>query len=293
MKTDTTSIRTPDGRELCVESGGDAAGRPVLVHGGSPSCRHLADSWLADARDRGIHLISYDRPGYGRSTAQPGRTVADCAADVRTIAGALGIERLGVWGYSGGGPHALACAALLSDLVTSVAVLASVAPYDSPGLDYFSGMGEENVEGFKLYLADPEAARIKTAEEREELLLVTPESLMQAWATLLSPVDAAVLTGDMASFLVSLVKDGLAPGDQGWWDDGVAEVADWGFAFDAIEVPVQLWHGSHDKFVPLQHGQWLAAHIPGVESHLTETDGHLTLLSRRVPEVHDWILRHV
>ena len=181
-----TSVRTPDGRELCVESGGDASGRAVLVHGGSPSCRHLSQSWLADARDRGIHLISYDRPGYGRSTAQPGRNVADCVGDVRTIAGAFGIERLGVWGYSGGGPHAwLACAALLPDLVTSVATLASVAPYGVSGLDFFAGMGEDNVEGFKLYhLADPVAARVKSAEQREQLLQITPEGLIEAWATL-------------------------------------------------------------------------------------------------------------
>lgn len=293
METHTTIIRTPDGRDLCVESGGDASGRPVLVHGGSPSSRLVADSWLSDAAGRGIHLISYDRPGYGRSTPQPGRTVADCVTDVRTIAGALGIERLGVWGYSGGGPHAIACAALLPDLVTSVAVLASVAPYGVAGLDYFAGMGDENVEGLKLYLADPVAARIKGAEEREQLLKVTPEGLLEVWATLLSPTDAAVLTGEMALFLVSVVQEALAPGDDGWWDDGVATLADWGFDFASIKVPVQLWHGTEDRFVPFQHGQWLADHIPGVEAHLTDTDGHLTLLERAVPEVHNWIIRHV
>lgn len=293
METITTVVRTPDGRELCVESGGDASGRPVLVHGGSPCSRLLADSWLADAADRHIHLISYDRPGYGRSTANPERTVADSAGDVRTIAAAFGIERLGVWGYSGGGPHALACAALLPDLVTSVATLASVAPYGAPGLDFFAGMGEDNVEGFKLYLADPVAARVRGAEEREVLLSITPEQLTEAWATLLSATDTAVLTGEMATFLVSNLKEALAPGDQGWWDDGVAEVADWGFDLRATEVPVQIWHGAEDRFVPFQHGQWLVAHVPGAEAHLTETDGHLTLLARAVPEVHDWICRHL
>lgn len=291
VETKTVTVQTPDGRDLCVESGGDASGRPVLVHGGSPNSRHLQDSWLADAGGRGIHLISYDRPGYGGSTAQPGRTVADCAADVRTIAGALDIERLGVWGYSGGGPHALACAALLPDLVTAVATFASVAPYGAPGLDFFTGMGEENVEGFTLYQQDPEAARIKHGQDRSELLDVTPEKLLEAWATLLSPADAAVLTGELASFLVDCLKDGLAPGDQGWWDDGMADMAPWGFSLDAIAVPVQIWHGAQDKFVPFQHGQWLAENIPGAEAHLSEGDGHLTLLAERVPEVHAWLLR--
>ena len=88
----------------------------MLVQGGTSNSRHLTDVWLDDAKDRGIHLISGDRPGCGGSTAQPGRSVEDCVNDVRAIAGALGIDRLAVCGYSGGGPHALACAALLPDL---------------------------------------------------------------------------------------------------------------------------------------------------------------------------------
>src|SRR5208283_3158948 len=133
----------------------------------------LAGAWLRDAESRGIRLISYDRPGYGGSTAQPGRNVADCASDVRAIAGALGIDRMAVWGYSGGGPHALACAALLPDLVSAVATFASLAPYDAPGLDYFTGMGQDNIDDVKLYLEDPQAARIKSAKDREQILQVT------------------------------------------------------------------------------------------------------------------------
>jgi pimeloyl-ACP methyl ester carboxylesterase len=212
--------------------------------------------------------------------------------DVRAIAGALGIERLAVWGYSGGGPHALACAALLPDLVSAVATFASLAPYDAPGLDYFTGMGQDNIDDFKLCLEDPQAARIKTAKDREQILQVTADALVGAWASLVSPADAAVLTGELASFKVTCLKDSLAPGDQGWWDDGVAHLAPWGFTFDAIQVPVQVWHGAHDKFVPFQHGQWLSEHIPGVDAHLTDTDGHLTLLVDRVPEVHAWLLQH-
>ncbi len=291
METTTTIVRTPDGRELCVESGGDISGRPVLVHAGTPGGRRLADPWLEGAKRSGVHLISYDRPGYGGSTAQPGRSVADCASDVRSIADAFGLDRLAVWGISGGGPHALACAALLPDLVCAVASLAAIAPYGEPGLDYFTGMGQDNVDDIKLFFDEPEAARRKSAIDRDELMEVTSEQILEGWATLLSPVDAAVLTGDFASFLLSSMKDGLAPGDQGWWGDGNAHLTPWGFSFDAIRIPVQLWHGRHDKFVPLQHGQWLTKHIPGVEPHLSDTDGHLTLL-HRLPDVHEWLLQH-
>ena len=291
MVTRTSFVSTPDGRELCVESGGDPAGPVVLVHGGTPNSRHLATPWLSDAETRGIHLVSYDRPGYGDSTPRPGRTVADCAADVRAIAAALGTDHLASWGISGGGPHVLACAALLPDLVYAAAALASLAPYGAPDLDYFAGMGQDNVDDIKLFLDDPKAAREKATRDRDVYLSLTPDLLEMGLASLLSPEDAAVLNPGVASFLIDSAKDGLAPGVDGWWDDQAAHVGHWGFDVATIGIPVQLWHGAADKFVPFPHGQWLAGHIPGVEAHLTDTDGHLTLFAR-VPEVHEWLLGH-
>ena len=150
---ETRTVTAADGRTLMVEVGGDPEGLAILAYNGTPNSRHLYGPWLEDAVEHGIRLMSYDRPGYGGSTPQPGRTVADCAADVRSIAEALGVERLAVWGTSGGGPHALACAALLPDLVVAVTALCSIAPYGAAGLDYFSGMGRDNVDDIKLYLA--------------------------------------------------------------------------------------------------------------------------------------------
>lgn len=285
-------IATPDGRQVRVEEAGDPKGMPVLMHHGTPGAGHLYRPHVADAMDRGIRLIGYDRPGYGRSTPQPGRSVADCAADVRAIAAALGIDRLGVWGISGGGPHALACAALLPDLVVAVGSLAAIAPYGAPGLDYFTGMGEENVDDIKLSLEDEPAARAKLIEDRERVLALTAEDMVQAFPTLVSAADAAAFTLELAEYLVACNQDGLAPGGDGWWDDGGAHLHPWGFDLESIRAPVQLWHGRHDRFVPFQHGEWLASKIPGVEAHLTEEDGHLTLLQRRVGEVHAWLLDH-
>jgi pimeloyl-ACP methyl ester carboxylesterase len=139
-------VRTPDGRTLAVEDAGDRAGRPVLVHVGTPNSRHLYGRTVADATARGLRLISYDRPGYGESTPRPGRTMADSAGDVRAICKSLGIERLAMWGLSGGGPHLLACAALLPDLVTAAASLCSPAPYDAEGLDWTGGFSPAAVE---------------------------------------------------------------------------------------------------------------------------------------------------
>src|ERR1700735_5267102 len=149
------TVRTPDGRTLAVEESGDPAGRPVLVHMGTPNSRHLYGPNVRDAAARGLRLISYDRPGYGGSSPQPGRTVADCAGDVRTICAELGIDRLAMWGVSGGGPHVLACAALLPDLVTAAASLASPAPYGAEGLDWLAGLRAAATEGTPLTPGGP------------------------------------------------------------------------------------------------------------------------------------------
>ena len=283
------AVRTPDGRTLAVEDAGDPAGRPVLVHLGTPNSRHLYGPWVADAAGRGLRLISYDRPGYGGSTPQPGRSIADCAGDVRAICAALGIDRLAMWGWSGGGAHVLACAALLPDFVAAAASLASLAPYGAEGLDYAAGSSQDDADDTRLLLTDPEAARAKVDKDREGLLAASASDVAQGFASMSAPVDAAVLRGEMGAWLAYAIQDGLAPGSQGGWDDSRAHVGPWGFELSDITVPVLLLHGGQDNFVPFGHGRWLATHVPGVEARLLQDDGHLTLAEHRIGEVHAWL----
>ena len=280
------TVRTPDGRTLAIEEAGDPGGHPVLVHNGTPNSRHLYGPAAAYAAARGLRLIGYDRPGYGGSTPQPGRTVVGCAADVRAICAGLGIDRLAMWGISGGGPHVLACAALLPDLVTAAA---SLAPADAEGFDWFEGKGQENVDDFRLLTSDPQAARDKLEKDREETLAASAADLSELLKTLLTPTDAAALTGECAEYLAYTGREGLAPGSQGWWDDSVALASPWGFELSAIKAPVLPMHGRQDQFVPFGHGQWLAAGIPGVDARLLDDDGHLTLVTNRLGEVHAWL----
>jgi pimeloyl-ACP methyl ester carboxylesterase len=270
---------------------GEPEGRPILVHTGEPMSRRLYGGWTADAQQKGIRLIGYDRPGYGGSTAHPGYTVASGAADVRAIAQALGHDRLGIWGISGGGPYALGCAALLPDLAVAVAAVASLAPYGIEGFDYFAGMGESNTESFKLFFSDPQASRRDLHEAREEILAATPEQFAEQLKSLLSPADAGALTGALARWLLETNKVALSAGDQGWWDDEAAHLTNWGFDLRDIQVPVKIWHGRQDRMVPVQHGQWLAANIPGAEADISDRDGHNTMHGR-VGEIHDWLLQH-
>jgi pimeloyl-ACP methyl ester carboxylesterase len=286
-------VVTPDRRVLKVLEDDDRVGRPVLVHNGMPNSRLLFAPDVRSARRLGIRLISYDRPGYGGSTRQPGRRVADCAQDVRAIARALDIDRLAVWGISGGGPHPIACAALLPDLVVSVGVLASVAPWGAEGLDYSAGTGEWNVEQVSLMLEDPEAARAKCEDNRLQMLSQALPALMEFLKTLLAPIDAAALTGELGQYLIDATHSGMATSSDGWWDDGMAILEPWGFQFGSIRTPVLPLHGRLDRFVPFAHGEWLARTIPGVEARLTDDDGHLTLTMHHLDEVHAWLLERI
>jgi pimeloyl-ACP methyl ester carboxylesterase len=282
-------IETPDGRVLAVMEGGDPAGPAVFVHHGTPMSRLLYGPNVADAEARGLRLIGYDRPGYGDSTPQPGRTVADAATDVATIADALGIDRFATWGISGGGPHALACAALLPERVVGAASLAGAAPYDAEGLDFVDGMGEGNVKEFGLILEGREKLEPFLRAERDALLAAGREGLAEGMRTLLSPVDAAAFTGETAEFLFESLRVGSAERIDGWLDDDLAFVKPWGCSVEQISVPVLLWQGAEDRFVPLAHGEWLASRIPACQAHLSPEDGHITLLVRRVGEVHEWL----
>jgi len=297
------TVQTADGRVLAVEEAGDPDGRAVLVQGGTPGSRLLYGPHARDAAERGLRLIGYDRPGYGGSSPSPGRTVANCVDDVRAICADLGIDRLAMWGASGGGPHVLACAALLPDLVAAAATLASLAPFDADGLDYFDGMAPENVEDVVLYLTDQAAARAKTDRDRAEILDEAPGDVAEladsaaddaadGFGPVLPPVDVAAMEHGLGDFFAAAMRDGLAPGSEGWWEDNCL-LRPWGFSLSDITVPVLLLHGRQDIFVPFGHGQWLAAHIPGVKPLLTDDDGHLSLLQNRVPEVHWWLSDHL
>jgi pimeloyl-ACP methyl ester carboxylesterase len=283
-------ISTEDGRKLRINEAGQPDGVPVLVLRGSPHSRLLYEGWVKHAKSRGIHLICYERPGYGGSTRQPGRTVASAAKDVATIAKALGLKRLLIWGISGGGPPALACAALLPDLVAAAGVLASVAPYPAEGLDWFAGMGEDNVADVHAALEGGAAHERSAEASAAKLLGATTETLVKALQSLLCPPDAAVLTTDFADFVLRSVREGIGESRGGMIDDDIAHLSPWGFELSQIRIPVLLVHGEQDRMVPVSHGKWLAARIPKVEARFLPDDGHLTLSLRRIPEVHGWLL---
>ncbi len=272
------TVRTPDGRSLDVLVTGPADGLPLVFHHGTPGGVAVYGPIAAAAQRCGLRLVLYGRPGYGKSTPQPGRSVADAAADVAAILAELGARRFVTAGWSGGGPHALACARLLADKCLAVACIAGVAPHDAAGLDWLAGMAEDNVQEFTA-AATSEAGLTQMLEEfAPAFSQLTADQLADGMGDLASPVDKAALEGELASYLLESFRAGLAPGMAGWRDDDLAFVRDWGFSPAAdTTVPVTVWQGDQDHMVPFAHGQWLAANIPAARTHLLPGAGHLSL----------------
>jgi pimeloyl-ACP methyl ester carboxylesterase len=286
------TVQTRDGRTLELHEAGDPAGLPVLVHHGTPSAGIPYAPHDALAREQGIRLIGYDRPGYGSSTRSKGRRVEDCVADVTEIADALHLDRFATWGISGGGPHALACAALCDDRLKAVASLAAVAPFGADGLDWLEGMGADNHVELGKALEGEDALRGFCEPAAAEMIAADPEELVRVLDSLLGPEDRAVLTGAFAEYMRECNAHGLASGVDGWIDDDFAFVEPWGFEVGDIDRPLLLLHGEDDRFVPVSHAHWLAERIPGVEARIDPSDGHLTLIERRMREVNAWLLSH-
>jgi pimeloyl-ACP methyl ester carboxylesterase len=283
-------IEGPGGRRLVAEIAGPSRGDVVLAHTGTPEAGTVYELKAAAGAERGLRHLSYSRPGYGGSERQPGRTVADCAADVVAIADALGIERFYAVGQSGGGPHALACAALLADRVRAAATLGGVAPRSAAGLDWLAGMGEENLEEFGAAEAGEAELRALLERVAPEFAAASAEELRGALGDLIGEADKAVLTGEYAEHLVEGLRGALAGGIWGWFDDDLAIFADWGFDLGAIAVPVTVWQGDDDRMVPFAHGEWLAAHVAGASPRLLTGEGHLSIEVTRYGDVLDDLL---
>jgi pimeloyl-ACP methyl ester carboxylesterase len=273
---DDITVRAPDGRTLRVAECGDADGPAVIFHHGWPSSRLLPPGHSEAAQERGLRLVSFDRAGYGGSSRAPGRTVGDVAADVAAIADALGIGAFGVWGVSGGGPHALACAALLRERVLAAALVAGVAPFDLPGLDFCAGMGEASLIEFPL-AAQGIAAYEPYVRDAVATVLASADG-GDVFDSVLSPVDRQLMqSGRFDAYIQADKREALGRGIYGWLDDGLACVAPWGFELTAIETPVLLLQGGEDLMVPPAHARAMAAVLPSATLEFHPEEGHMTL----------------
>jgi pimeloyl-ACP methyl ester carboxylesterase len=285
-----TRLELPDSRTLDLWVEGPDGGIPLVFHAGTPGSGVPFAPMVQAISDRGLRYVSWSRPGYGDSTPQPGRRVADVAADTAAVLDHLGAERAHVMGWSGGGPHAIACAALLPDRIFSASTIAAVAPYPAEGLDWLEGMGAENIDEFTAALAGPEAHSASLDALWPVFRDVSPEEVAAAFGDLVDDVDRGAVTGEFATFLADQMHEGLRVSHRGWYDDDLAFTKPWGFDLEAIEPTIHIWQGAHDRMVPFAHGQWLAAHIPTACVHLHPEHGHLSLGVDSFPQILDELL---
>jgi pimeloyl-ACP methyl ester carboxylesterase len=297
-------VRAVDGRQLAVKSLGDPLGRPVFLLHGTPGTLDGPVPRGIFLYRLGIRLISYSRPGYPGSTRHDGRTVADAAIDVEAIADQLGLDRFSVVGRSGGGPHALACAAArsLQGRVVCTAALSSLAPCDAhgDGLDWFAGMADSNVEAYRNVtrrdLGDPEVglrALIATFNEHARRVRNNSQGLLNTLQPELVVSDEKII-GDVAlrRIIAQVHAEAVRDSIDGWLDDVMALGNPWGFALSDITSPVLLWHGTDDRQSPPGHAKWLAKKIPTADLDLNPDVAHFGAVEI-LPETLAWVLRQV
>jgi pimeloyl-ACP methyl ester carboxylesterase len=279
------NVHLADGRSVPVLVAGPADGLPLLFHTGTPGGLVEVEPLTDIAAANGFRSVLYARPGYGSSDPLPGRRVADAAADVAAVLDQLGAGRFVTAGWSGGGPHALATAALLGERCVAAATIAGVAPYPADGIDWFEGMAQENIAEFGAAAAGEGPLTAMLAAQMATRPDITASDVADALGNLVTAADRAAITGWFAQFMAGSMREALSAGIEGWRDDDLAFVRDWGFGLDQIEVPVAVWHGDQDAMVPFAHGEWLVRHIPGALPHLLPGEGHLTLVSARFGDI--------
>jgi pimeloyl-ACP methyl ester carboxylesterase len=277
------TVTTADGRTLEILTGGNRSGYPWVWVPGTPSAAVDYPRLDALATTLDLRLVTWSRPGYGGSTPRPlppgGPRIVDDVPDIEAILDSLRMDEFVVVGWSGGGPRALATAAVLSDRCRAAATLASLAPLDAAGLDWMAGMGPANVADFTAALQGPEAY---AAFQEKFFLPMTSAGVADVAAglgQLLTPTDDVTFTEDLAQWLAETMHRAGVQGVTGVRDDGLALAAPWGFEVSSISVPTAVWAGGQDVTVPYSHGHWLAANVPGAVAHLLEEAGHITLVN--------------
>lgn len=249
-------------------------GIPLLYQHGTPATGLPYEENLSALAERGLRYVAWSRPGYGGSTRRPGRDVASVAADASVALDYIGAQRAYALGWSGGGPHALALAALLPTRVIGVATIGSVAPYRAPDLGWRPGPDDRLVSAA---LNGPDALREEIEQRWPVMRGLTGQEFKELVAGEFAGADLQALSPGFSDWIAALFRTALSDSYGGWFDDERAFVGDWGFDATSITALVHVWHGADDRGVHPAHGEWLASHIPTARAHFRSGDGHLSL----------------
>lgn len=277
---ESVNIYTGDGRLLEALVSGPPDGTVLVFHTGTPVGLVPLPAGL-DPAPMGLRTVLYARPGYGRSTPQPGRTVADAAGDTAAILDALGADQFLNLGWSGGGPYALACDALLADRCLATGVIAGIAPYAEPEISSpVRAWYEADVDNQLAFAGDIEGFRQAVDAFVAQLANAKAENIA---AEANSDADRRFVSRGYAEWVASFIRAGGASGSHGAADDCLATLRDWGFPLASIRQ-VTIWQGTEDQHVPPFHAEWLKGHLPHAELRTLEGEGHNSIVDH-LPEI--------
>jgi pimeloyl-ACP methyl ester carboxylesterase len=270
-------VRLPDGRRLAYAESGDPSGTPVLLIHGNPGSRYMRHPNEQLTRGLGVRLIVPDRPGYGLSDFQPGRTLLDFPADIEHLADHLGIGRFAMFGVSAGGPYVAACAWRLGARITRAAIVSGAAPFDRPGA--VEGVNREYRNAFRM-AAWPEWVLQPLMTLHDRTVRADPRRAFANLVAQASPDDKAVLSDPAIAAQVSGYRlEATRNGIRGMQLEAKLLVSPWGFKLEQIRPEVHLWYWDGDSIVPPQMGRYLASRIPRAVPHFLPNGGHFSVFT--------------
>lgn len=276
---ETLMVPTADGRELEVVLEGRPDGFPLVFYCWTPGAAVPFGALHRAAADRDLKLISYSRAGYGLSTPRPDgdttATVAADTADTATVLDHLGLGEFIALAWSGGGPRAFACAALLPERCRAAAAVASLVPPDPEGFDQYAGMTEANTQEYEA-TARGEEEIIAHLEEFVAPMIGAPDDQV---AEALRMMFGPSISGELADYAVACMRHSVHQGVVGWRHDNLSHIRPWGFDLSSIWVPMSIWHGIEDANLAPAQAVWLSEHVPGARLHLVEGADHISIIS--------------
>ncbi|TMM20646.1 MAG: alpha/beta hydrolase [Actinobacteria bacterium] len=281
------TAKARDGRTLAFVQRGAEDGVPVIVCHGTPGSRRSRHPDPEMYRRHGVRMVAYDRPGYGASDPNIGRSVADAASNIEAIADELGLDRFAVVGGSGGAPHALACGALLEERVLRVGALVTPAPSDTDDFDFYEGLAEVNVREFGAAVQGREAIEA-FIQPYVDQLRTDPDAVIEEIVSELPEVDREIASREgFRSIMRESFAEAARQGVRGWADDDLAFAKSWGFEPEDVHAEVRLWQGELDVLAPRTHGEYVASRLPNARFELLEGGGHF--LDEQWAVVLDWL----
>jgi len=282
------TLTLPDGRQLEILTAGSPEGPTVVLQHGTPGSRTTLIGHAEAMADHGFFFVATSRAGYGTSSRREGRRAKDVVGDIHSVLDQLGRDAYVTVGFSGGGPQALACAALGAPRCRGAISLAGVAP--SSAFDWFEGASEEDRAAIATWLTFGEAFHAGIQEGYEKYRNCTDENGLALWEPLFSAPDMEAVQNQPGwAHFGNSVGHAFSVGPWGYYDDNVSTFSEWGFDPRDITVPVGVWYGDEDKMVDKRHGDYLSATIPNARQHHHPAEGHMSIVSSFAKEIGDEI----